>query len=103
MTERAWRVAGKALVVAVRLTPKAGQDRIDGIVTLADGRTVVKARVSAAPQKGKANAALEALLGEALGVPKSAVGVVAGGTSRLKSVRVDGEPELLVAALDKIR
>jgi len=97
-----WRTDNVGLVISVRLTPKAALDRIDGIATLADGRTVLKARVRAVPEKGKANAALEALLAKALGVPKSAVTVVAGGTSRLKSVRVDGSPDSLAAAMEKL-
>ena len=97
-----WRTDNVGLVISVRLTPKAALDRIDGIATLADGRTVLKARVRAVPEKGKANAALEALLAKALGMPKSAVTVIAGGTSRLKSVRVDGSPDSLAAAMEKI-
>jgi uncharacterized protein (TIGR00251 family) len=102
MTGQAWQVSGETLVVAVRLTPKAAKDRIDGIANLADGRNVLKARVRAVPEKGKANAALEALLAKALGVPKSAVSVIAGGTSRLKSVQVTGNPDLLADAMEKI-
>ncbi|MDH3194968.1 MAG: DUF167 family protein, partial [Hyphomicrobiales bacterium] len=52
--------------------------------------------------KGKANAVLEALFAKALGVPKSAVSVIAGGTSRLKNVRVAGSPDFLTAAFKKI-
>jgi uncharacterized protein YggU (UPF0235/DUF167 family) len=54
------------------------------------------------PEKGRANTALEVLLAKALGVPKSAVSVIAGGTSRLKSVRVAGSPDWLTAAIEKI-
>ena len=86
----------------MRLTPKAVLDRIDGIAILADGRSVLQARVRAVPEKGKANAALEVLLAKALAVPKSTVSVIAGGTSRLKSVRVDGSPDSLAAAFKKI-
>ena len=103
VTGRPWRVRGEALVVAVRLTPKAAVDRIDGIAERADGRSVLRARVRAAPEMGKANAALEALLAEALAVPKSAVSIIAGATSRIKSVRVTGDADLLAAALHKIR
>lgn len=102
VTGRPWRYSGEAIVISVRATPKAARDRIDGIATLADGRTVLRARMRAAPEKGKANAALEVLLAKALGVPKSAVSVIAGGTSRLKSVRVSGRPDFLAAALEKI-
>lgn len=103
MTGRPWRAGDDGFVVTVRLTPKAALDRIDRITALAGGQTVLNARVRAVPEKGKANAALEILLAEALGVPKSSVRVIAGGTSRLKSVRIDGDPDLLVASLEKIR
>ena len=102
MAGRAWRIRGEGLILAVRLTPKAAQDRIEGIAELADGRSVLRARVRAAPEKGKANAALEALLAKALGVPKSAVSVIAGRTSRRKSVQVAGNPDSLKAAIEKI-
>ncbi len=102
MTGRPWRISGDGLVIAVQLTPKAAFNRIEGIIELADGRSILRARVRAAPEKGKANAALEALFAKALGVPKSAVSVIAGRTSRRKSVQVTGNPETLKAAIEKI-
>ncbi len=85
---------GTDLIVDVRLTPRAGRDAVDGFKTLADGRVVLAARVRAVPEDGKANAALEALIAAAVGVPKSAVKLVAGATSRLKTVRVrDADPD----------
>jgi uncharacterized protein len=50
----------------------------------------LKVRVAAPPQDGRANAALEALLATALGVPKSAVRVASGHSSARKRVDVDG-------------
>jgi uncharacterized protein YggU (UPF0235/DUF167 family) len=94
-----WRAHSEGLDIAVRLTPRGGHDVIEGVETLSDGRAVLKARVRAAPEKGAANAALEALIAKAFGVPKTAVAVVAGASGRLKSVRVEGEPESLVRAL----
>ena len=83
----------------VRLTPKGGRDALDGIERLSDGRAVVKARVRAAPEDGRANAALEAVLAAACGVARSRAAVTAGATSRLKTVAVEGDPETLAAAL----
>lgn len=85
-------------MLAVRLTPRAGVDRIDGWATDAAGREHLKARVRAAPVDGEANAALEALLAKALGVPKSAVRVARGASARLKQVAVDGLDEAEVRA-----
>jgi len=63
---------------------------------------VLKARVRAAPSEGEANAALCRLLAKALGVPPSRVDVVGGATSRVKRVKVTGDPRALGAALEKI-
>jgi uncharacterized protein YggU (UPF0235/DUF167 family) len=79
----------------VRLTPKGGRDAIDGPGADAAGASFLKARVRAAPEDGKANAALEALLAKALGVPKSAVRVDKGATSRVKLVDVTGGADAL--------
>ena len=49
-----------------------------------------RARVAAAPERGKANAALVDLLAGALGVPRTRVRVVGGQTARRKVVEVDG-------------
>ncbi|MCB1383252.1 MAG: DUF167 domain-containing protein [Notoacmeibacter sp.] len=87
------------LVLAVRLTPKAARDSIDGPGESADGKTHLKARVRAVPEKGKANKALEVLLAAWLGIPASSVLVVAGGTARLKSVQLTGDPDTLAEAI----
>lgn len=86
-----FRLDREGLVLAVRLTPKSARDGVDGLGTLSDGRLVVLARVRAVPEKGAANAALEALLAKALGVGKSLVSVEGGATARLKQVRVSGD------------
>ena len=80
----------------VRLTPKAAFDRIDGAETTADGRSHLKARVRAVPENGAANKALERLVAKAIGVPASSVSVVAGGTARLKTLRVLGDTATLL-------
>ena len=64
-----WVVAANGVTLMVRLTPKGGRDAIDGIERLADGSVVLKARVSAAPSEGEANAALMRLIAKAVGVP----------------------------------
>lgn len=64
-----------------------------------DGSAVLRMRVRAVPDKGKANAAVTALLAKALDVPKSAVTLVTGDTARLKTLKVDGDCEALIARL----
>jgi len=72
----------------VRLTPRGGADRIDGV---RDGE--LQARVSAAPVEGAANESLLRLIARELEVPPGAVRVVSGAHARRKvvSVRTDRE------------
>jgi uncharacterized protein (TIGR00251 family) len=97
-----WRFSAQGISIALRVTPRGGQDAIDGIETLADGRSVVKVRVRAIAEGGEANRAVTELLAKALRVPKSHVRVLSGATSRLKQVAVDGDPARLGAALETL-
>ncbi|ESQ88483.1 hypothetical protein ABAC460_15735 [Asticcacaulis sp. AC460] len=51
-------------------------------------------RVRAAPIEGRANEALIAFLAKTLGIPKSRLSLVAGDTSRLKQIEIDGDVDL---------
>ncbi|MDC9822371.1 DUF167 family protein [Devosia sp. ZB163] len=86
----------------LRVTPNAATDRIEGIEQRDDGTAVLRVRVSAVPDKGRANAAVIVLLAKTLGVPKSAITLVSGETARLKTVRIAGDPETLVLNLEKL-
>ncbi len=90
------------VTLAVRLTPNGGRDSIDGIEHDADGKAFVKARVTAVPEKGKANKALIALLAKSLGVPKSSVSLLSGDTARKKILRIDAEPEDVIGKLNAL-
>ena len=97
-----WRYSTEGISVALRVTPRGGRDDIDGIETLANGRSVVKVRVRAIAEGGEANRAVTELLAKALGVPKARVRMLSGVTSRLKQVAVDGDPKTLGDALAKL-
>ena len=58
------------------------------IVGLLDG--MLKIKVAAPPEKGKANAALAAFLAKRLGIRKNAVAIVTGQTSPVKQIEVIG-------------
>jgi uncharacterized protein (TIGR00251 family) len=99
---RPWTIAAGGVTLAVRLTPKGGRDFIDGIEQLADGRSVLKVRVRAAPSEGEANDALCGLLAKAVGIPRRDVVLIAGGTARIKRLTIAGNPTTVIAALEKI-
>jgi uncharacterized protein (TIGR00251 family) len=94
-----WRYSNEGISIALRVTPRGGRDEIDGIETLANGRSVVKVRVRAIADGGAANKAVAELLAKALRVPKASVRIQSSATSRLKQVAVDGDPRLLGEAL----
>ena len=94
-----WRYSTAGISIALRVTPRGGRDGIDGIETLANGRSVLKVRVRAIADGGEANKAVTELLARALRVPKASVKILSGATSRLKQVAVDGDARSLGEAL----
>ncbi len=94
MTTLKLRHTGGGVVLPVRLTPKSSRDEIAGVEVFGE-ETVLKARVRAAPEAGRANDALERLVAHWLKVPPSTVSVTQGGKSRLKQVLIEGDAERL--------
>jgi hypothetical protein len=97
-----YRLGADHLLLAIRLTPNGGRDVLEGAETAADGQVHLKARVTAVPEKGKANKALIALVSKALRCPKSLIEVASGDTSRQKILRIDGDPEDLAERLEAL-
>ncbi len=91
--------SAQGIIFYVRLTPKGGRDTVEGWSKAADGSAHLKARVSAVPEDGKANAALIVLVAKTLAVAKSAVSITAGHTARLKRIEVGGDGPILCARL----
>jgi hypothetical protein len=98
----AWRYSREGVSVAVRVTPRGGRDDVDGLETLANGRTVIKVRVRAVAEGGEANRAVTELLAKALGVRKAQIRILSGTTSRLKQIAIDGDGAALADALRKL-
>lgn len=70
--------------LSLRVSPGA---RTESILEAADG--TLRLRVTAPPEKGKANAAVLKLLARALGVPKSRLRLLRGQGARDKVVVID--------------
>src|SRR5689334_14252259 len=77
--------AAPSCTVAIKAIPNAPRNEIVG--WLADA---LKVKVHAPPVEGKANEGLCAFLADTLGLPRRAVSVLRGDTSRQKLVRIDG-------------
>ena len=78
----------------VLVQPRASRARLGPVH---DGR--LKVAVTAPPVDGEANAAVIELLAKTLGVARGAVSVVAGASSRRKTVRIDGVSRSAIEAL----
>jgi len=76
----------------VRLTPKAGANRLQGIAFSEAGAPFLKAAVTAVPENGKANQALIALLAKRWKLPKSAIAIESGATDRNKILLIEADP-----------
>ncbi len=69
----------------MKVVPRAARTEIVGWLGGA-----LKVRIAAPPTDGQANAALEALLAAALGLPRKAVRVASGHGSPRKKLAIDG-------------
>ena len=94
-----WAARKDGVALAVRLTPKSSREAVEGIEHLADGRAVLKARVRAVPEDGAANEALLRLLAKTLSLPASSLHLESGGTSRVKTIHIAGDPAALTVKL----
>ncbi len=79
------RETAEGVVFNVKVKPRAKRAAVEGVRA---GRLLVS--VPAPPERGRANRAVVELLARALGVPKGAIEIVAGGTRPEKTVRVRG-------------
>ena len=97
-----WKAETDGVTAWFRLTPKGGADIIEGIDLLADGKSVIKARVIAAAENNQANVALIILVAKFLRVPKKNISICSGETSRIKKLFMACSPSLLANALSEL-
>ena len=72
----------------IRVQPRASRNAVEIDGKRPDVQIIV--RVTAAPESGKANDAVVALLAKRLGVPKRSIQIVRGHRSREKRISIDG-------------
>ena len=77
--------AGPAVVLSVKVVPGSSRTKVAGIY---DG--MLKVKISAAPEKGKANKSLIEFLAGQLGIRKKDIEIVSGQTSPVKQLRISG-------------
>lgn len=91
--------ADGSVVVSVHVQPGARRTEFAG-----RHGEALKIRLAAPPVDGKANACLQAFLADFLNVPKSAIDLVSGQTSRQKVLRVSGvDASAATRLMDQLR
>jgi len=88
------RPSGAGCSLRLRVKPAARRARLVG-----PHGGALKLEVTAAPEKGRANRAVERLLADRLGLDVAAVRIVAGESSQDKAVAIDSPAEAVAAAL----
>jgi hypothetical protein len=95
--------AFRALAGGGELRVKAQpRSRRPGIGGLSPDGAALRVAVTEAPEDGRANRAVCALIAAALDVPGSAVEVAQGATSRRKTLRIAGDPARLLERLERL-
>ena len=89
MNDSFFQITPQGLVLSVKAAPRSSRS---GLGPVAGG--AVKVFLHAAPVDGKANDELVETLADAFGIPKRAVEVISGGTSRSKRVLLRGVTQL---------
>jgi uncharacterized protein len=93
---------GAGVRVALKVTPRAARSAVDGIALDARGQARLAVRVTAAPDGGKANAAVIKLLAKRWGLPARDLRLISGAAARSKTLQVEGPPGRLLAELTTI-
>lgn len=96
------RETSDGVTVTVRVAPRARSNRIEGLANDAQGGAALKVAVTAAPEDGRANDAVIALLAKSWKIPKSSFRVVQGATARHKILHIAGPARDLAATIGRL-
>jgi uncharacterized protein (TIGR00251 family) len=96
-----FRLDGGRLLVALKVQPGAGANAILGVEEEAGGGRVLKLKVTAPPEGGKANAAVIKLLAKAWKLPKGRLTIASGAASRRKTLAVEDADATLLRRLER--
>lgn len=96
-----WRATPDGVTVMIKVQPKSRRPGVQGTAPSADGPRL-RLGVTEAAESGRANQAVRDLLAKVLDVPRSAVTIAAGESSRDKLVRVSGQAATLGARLNAL-
>ena len=88
----------RGLTFAVRVVPRASRSELVG-----EQRGALRVRIAAPPVEGAANKELIKLLSKSFKLPKNAVQIISGLTSRNKIVRIKGADAIRLQQLISLK
>ncbi len=94
-----WQDSPGGVTIMVKVQPKSRRPGVLGVAPSANGGQRLRLGVSEPAEAGRANEAVVEMLADLLAVPRGAVTIEVGATSREKMVRVTGHTEALRARL----
>jgi hypothetical protein len=89
---RPLRRSGDGVLLDIRLTPNAAQNRIEDIFIDGAGRARLKVKVTAIAEKGKANDAVVKFLSKSIKYARGNFEIVSGKLDRNKTLLIKGDP-----------
>jgi uncharacterized protein len=78
------------IIFNVKVVPGSSRTVVAGLYN-----GMLKVRLAAPPEKGKANQALIELLAEKFNIPKNSIAITSGLTSKIKQMSLPNTPEIL--------
>jgi uncharacterized protein (TIGR00251 family) len=96
MSDDALKITKKdgLLLFSVKVVPRSSKTQVAGLYN-----GMLKIKLSAVPEKGKANEALIYFLSDKLNVPKAYVTIISGLTSKIKQVSVKNVTQQTIDAI----
>ncbi|MBX2859880.1 MAG: YggU family protein [Vampirovibrio sp.] len=79
------RTTPDGILLPIRVTPNSSKNEV---LSFTEGDEVVRIKVTATPEGGKANAAMISLLAKTLKLPKTSVSIERGKTNRNKLLQL---------------
>ena len=77
--------SANAVVFSVKVVPRSSKTAVSGLLG-----GMLKIKLAAAPEKGKANESLVEFLADTLGIKKNAITITSGLTSPVKTIQIVG-------------
>ncbi|MGD0077949.1 MAG: DUF167 domain-containing protein [Sedimentisphaerales bacterium] len=74
-----------AIIFSVKVVPRSSKTAIAGLLG-----GMLKVKIAAPPEKGKANLALIDFLADTLGVKKNTIKITSGLSSQIKTIQITG-------------